>query len=65
MLKLTKKKKKSINDCLREYGIAVNWEACVEMTAFCWANGLEVSSIAFELYQDSQLADHEVELELI
>lgn len=38
-------------------GVAVDAEAALSVTAFCWANGMDVASVAFEVYKEGDNSD--------
>lgn len=38
----------SIEECLDEIGVAIDLEAGIGITSFCWVNGLDMAEVVFE-----------------
>lgn len=39
----------SMYDCIQYCGVAIDAESAIQVTAFCWANGMDFSLVAYDV----------------
>ena len=43
-----------LEECIFKLGAAVDTEACLGITAFCWVNGMDLKTLSFDIYKDME-----------
>ena len=54
---------RSVNELLEDFGVAVDMEAGIGITAFCWANDISMASVVFEVMTEEEARKAGVEYE--